>query len=259
MDLKEVSEYQYERACLLLPWYVTDKLTLSEKEEIEAILEISPKLRSELTNQQKMAQMVGDDPEVLNIVAIETQEQRLNRLLGRIKRTSNNEPKQQTSIWTGIWAGFPSQVLKSIDTFIQPLSNNWTRVAFSLFLVVQVAILVVVIDKDTDSSFVAKDSVKVDGGSFTADGSSARYDLAGEGVFTPADQTVLVFQFTIQASKNEIDRLFQEIGAQIIEHPAGSTNYTVTLSGLWSEQDIDGLISRLEKNNTMIRLVGRGL
>ncbi len=257
MDMNEVGEYQYEHASLLLPWYVTGKLTASEKEEVDAILKISPKLQRELKYQQQMAQMISEDSEVLDIVAIDTQEQRLNRLLDRIDR---NTPKPRNSAQQSpVWTKWPSQILESIDVFLQPLSNNLARVAFSLFLVVQVAILVIVINKTDDSSFATDGSPDV------------IYDLAGESIAVPldassdaigndtTDKTVLAFQFTLRTSEKEIDQLFQEIDAHVVEHPEGSTNYTVRLSGSWSEKNIDTLISRLEKNHKMIRLVGRGL
>ncbi len=259
MDTNKVSEYQYEHASLLLPWYITGKLTVSEKEEVEAILEISPKLQQELAQQQQLAQRVHDDPELLEMVAITTQEQRLDSLLERINVDQEQQQDSQRSLWSQLSSDFITPFIKAFDRFLQPLSNNWARVAFALFFVVQVAILAVVTNKTNDSPDIVDGAFVSKGSQDTNYSIGAEYKLAEGKDFVPLDKTALVLQFTIQTSEKEINQLFQEIGAQVVEHPEGSTNYTVTLSGTWSESDIDSLIRRLEKNNEMIRLVGRGL
>ncbi|MEE9352719.1 MAG: hypothetical protein V3U78_10710 [Thiotrichaceae bacterium] len=256
MDTNKITEYQYEHASLLLPWYITGKLTASEKEEVEAILQISPKLQQELSQQQQLAQMVHDDPEVLDIVAITTQEQRLDSLLERINHEGSEQQDRQSSFWSQVSPRFIVPLMESFDRFLQPLSNNWARVAFALFFVVQVAILAVVTNKTNDSPSILS-QVTPDG--TTTLGAEAEYKLAEGSIYTDSNKADLVLQFTAQTTQEEIDQLFKEIGAYVIEHPEGSTNYTISLLGTLSENDIDSLIRRLEKNNKMIRLVGRGL
>ena len=264
MDTNNVSKHQYEYVSLLLPWYVTGKLTATEIDEVEEVLKISVKLQRELALQQKLAQMVQDDPDVLNMVAISTQEQRLGSLLERIQA---GQPPERKPVWLS-WQQSAGRVLawfkKGTSDYFSPLAGNWVKVTFSLFVVTQISILafIFVYDGKYDPSISGKVSSQGSGvvkPPLSKESELVEYELAAESAFTSTDKTVLVFQFTAEATDDSIQQLFDEIGARVEEHPEGSTNYTVTLSDTWNEKDIGQLISRLEKNNKMIRLVGRGL
>ena len=92
--MNRVNEAEYENASLLLPWFVTGKLSQSEKNEIADVLDVSRAFQDELVQQTELAGMIQKDPEVLELVTISSQEKRLDDLMVRINQSSN---EQQTS------------------------------------------------------------------------------------------------------------------------------------------------------------------
>ena len=245
--MSKMSIYQYEHASLLLPWYITGQLSVSEREEVESILDQSPALQRELEQQKNIARMVNDDPNVLDIVAIRTQEQRLGNLLERIDASQSKQVKPSTQPMLG-WVHWPMRIItrywSRLDGLLQSLSPHWTRIAFSLFVVTQVAILAAVLKEDDSAS----------------SSTSVEYKSASDSKYHASlDKSVLIFQFARGVKQTDIDKLFEEIDAEIVGHPEGSESYTVALSGSRNNQQIDDLIQRLEKDRKMILLVGRGL
>ncbi|SKA88642.1 hypothetical protein SAMN02745130_02978 [Thiothrix eikelboomii] len=75
-----------EEARHLLPWYLTDKLSKAEQALVNRALELFPELQSELRQEEKMMRLVCTNTSLLELSALDTTEQRLNKLLARIDR-----------------------------------------------------------------------------------------------------------------------------------------------------------------------------
>lgn len=75
-----------EEARHLLPWYLTDKLNKAEQALVNQALELFPELQHELKQEEKMMRLVCTNTSLLELSALDTTEQRLNKLLTRIGR-----------------------------------------------------------------------------------------------------------------------------------------------------------------------------
>lgn len=75
-----------EEARRLLPWYLTEKLSKAEQGLVNQALELYPELQHELIQEEKMMRLVCTNTSLLELSALDTTEQRLNKLLARIDR-----------------------------------------------------------------------------------------------------------------------------------------------------------------------------
>lgn len=83
---RQESEKFIEEARLLLPWYLTNNLSDKEQNMVNRALEASPALRDEIECEEKMMQLVKENTSALELVALNTTEQRLDGMLARIER-----------------------------------------------------------------------------------------------------------------------------------------------------------------------------
>ena len=245
----KIKRQQYEQASLLLPWYITGKLAQAESEKVDAVLKVSSELRNELVRQLEMSEMIKEDPDVLDLTAISSQDRRLESLIEHInKNPSSYSASGSKSFLQSFFdkVSGKSSLLHSASSVGMSkkswlFSHRW-QAAFSLFIVSQVAILAIVMNKSDNNL-----------------SSGTEYELAGaDSAYISSDQPVLTFQFIEQADKEVIDQLFNKIGAKVIEHSEGSFNYRVVLKSDRSEQEIESLIRDLEKQSDLILLIGRG-
>lgn len=80
-----------EDARLLLPWYLTGTLSKEEQAIVNRALEMFPELRKECALEEKMMRTVCDNTSLLELSAMDTTEQRLNKLLARIDKEAAEE------------------------------------------------------------------------------------------------------------------------------------------------------------------------
>lgn len=85
------SDELLEEARRLLPWYLTDKLNKAEQGLVNQALEQFPELQYELAQEEKMMRIVRTNTSLLELSALDTTEQRLNKLLARIDRADELE------------------------------------------------------------------------------------------------------------------------------------------------------------------------
>ncbi|CAA6825290.1 MAG: Unknown protein [uncultured Thiotrichaceae bacterium] len=83
-----------DEARLLMPWYLTNKLSSEEQRLVNEALEQSPELRGEFLQEEKMMRLVKENKRLLELTALDTTEQRLDKMLSRIQ----HEEQQQTQI-----------------------------------------------------------------------------------------------------------------------------------------------------------------
>lgn len=234
--MNRVSQQKYDQALLLLPWYVTGKLTPEETTLVEEVLKSSPKLTKELEEQKSVSRMINQDPEVLDLAVITTQEQRLNSLLERIDQDQKDN-ESSTSLVLGKLRGWFSDVF----TF---RASNWGYALGAVFIFLQVAILVAVMQDNQGSKYV---EFGLNEGS---DGKSMAYNQGTDAILT--------FEFTPQASGEQIQKLFEDIGVKDFHNPPGSSNYEAVLEGDWTDVQIDALIVKLSKKSELVLMVSRG-
>lgn len=90
------SDELLEEARRLLPWYLTDKLNKAEQGLVNQALEQFPALQYELAQEEKMMRIVRTNTSLLELSALDTTEQRLNKLLARIDR-ADEKPEESAA------------------------------------------------------------------------------------------------------------------------------------------------------------------
>lgn len=229
-----------EQASLLLPWYVTGKLSLLEEKEVEDCLVVSASLRQELVTERELSARIHSDPDVLDIMAITTEDQRLDGLLEKINRYENekvedtvtNKYSKKSFSWSGLFS--------KLSILIVPSSVSWKNIAIAVFLLAQVSIISVVL-MNTSNKVVD-------------------YELAADRLGNTAlskHNTVLIIQFRTNVTQGYIKNIFKRIGVKSFTNPSGSTNYRVIMNKKYTKTSIKKLLSKLNKNESIL-LAGLG-
>ncbi|MCK5726102.1 MAG: hypothetical protein KAH22_04665 [Thiotrichaceae bacterium] len=224
-----------EEASLLLPWYITGKLSLDEVKKVESCLATSTSLRQELASEQKLSTMIRTDPDVLDLMAITTEDQRLAALLGKINKSSQQEISHNVKTRSDF--SF-YQVLEGIGKLFLPPSFSWASTAIAVFLLVQIVIF----------------------SSILADRTGGQYKL----VTAPIENAIilekdvqLIIQFHPEASPLDIQRILKNSHVKIFENPDGGTNYNLVLNKKQTKESWNKIMNLLS-NNPSILFVGEG-
>lgn len=122
-----------EEARLLLPWYITGRLTEAEKTLVETMLAQYPELREEYEREINMVGLIRENSSLLQLTALDTTQQRLDKLMKRIERTDHDKADTETS-------HFPPPVAKPAKAgrwreFLRGLwpENGWLTPANAVF------------------------------------------------------------------------------------------------------------------------------
>lgn len=83
-----------DEARLLMPWYLTNKLSSEEQRLVNEALEQSAELRGEFLQEEKMMRLVKENKSLLELTAMDTTEQRLDKILSRIQHEEQQLPVQ---------------------------------------------------------------------------------------------------------------------------------------------------------------------
>nr|CAA6799659.1 MAG: Unknown protein [uncultured Thiotrichaceae bacterium] len=126
-----------DEARLLMPWYLTNKLSPEEQKLVNEALEQSFELRAEFLQEEKMMRLVKENKNLLELTALDTTEQRLDKLLSRIQQQASHgttTPKEKVESTSWLNKLFRSSLLG-----VEWLSP--ANAAFAGLLVCQVGIL----------------------------------------------------------------------------------------------------------------------
>ena len=230
---------EIEQASLLLPWYVTGKISAVDKKEVEDCLAISASIREELIEEQKLFARIHSDPEVLNLMAITTEDQRLDALFDRINEAE--KAKNTDSVETFKMESPSVSFLSKLGSLFSPPSVSWVSLAVAVFLLAQVAIVTIVLtDKPVDVG----------------------YELSSDTTLTESDivakeNTILIVQFRANVTEGYVQSVFKNIGVKSFTNPNGSTNYRVILGGKYSDEELEQVLVGLNKNKSIL-FAGQG-
>ncbi|MEZ5536654.1 MAG: hypothetical protein R3F02_13645 [Thiolinea sp.] len=140
------SDKLIDEARLLLPWYLTNKLSVEEQELVSKALEQSAELRKEFLKEEQMMRLVKDNSRLLELSALDTTEQRLANTLARIEQDDkwgaeensfNDAVERQRPVPTRVswWKKLFSTPLFELD-WLSP-----ANAVFAGLLVLQVGVL----------------------------------------------------------------------------------------------------------------------
>ncbi|HPE59397.1 MAG: hypothetical protein KDI15_03550 [Thiothrix sp.] len=136
---------------MLLPWYLTGRLSGEEKGVFEQALTSFPELQQELGRERQIMELVRENTSLLELSALDTTRQRLDKVLGRIDAeagataVSESMTAQQGQRPSAADAPVRSRFADWFDRlFRQPLFFNWLTPAnavFACLLAVQLGLL----------------------------------------------------------------------------------------------------------------------
>ena len=225
-----------ERAQALLPWLITNRLSSADESFVRKVMGANPALQKDHEEQKELSKRVKQDPSVMDITVIMTQEKRLHDLMERIRVDQcNNRP------YISLLQKASLHIKNSIKSQFSPSSNAWVFVAVASVVVVQLAILVLVLNGQENSS------VSTTYISATKNDNAAR-----------SARESIILQVSEKATEADIKRLLKKIGGEVAYHPSGSSYYQIFLVDTVQEKDIDSLLFSLENNNQLIEFAGRG-
>lgn len=219
-----------EEARRLLPWYLTDKLSKAEQRLVNQALEVYPELQLELAQEEKMMRIVRTNTSLLELSALDTTEQRLNKLLARIERadekpedtepvpattvaqtisesTSNTQPSPNTTRPKKSWFEF---------LWRQPLFKlDWLTPANAVFaslVIAQIAVLAYGQLKDTDTKF-----------------SVASVETISEPTNGKNELSRFLVQFADEAKHEEVCAFLNQWKAHIVSGPNAQSIFTIEI------------------------------
>lgn len=228
------SNKHLEEARHLLPWYLTDQLSQAEQRLVNQALELFPELKQELLREEKMMRLVRTNTSLLELSALDTSEQRLNKLLARIDREEDKpEASELHSIPIAKNQVIPQAIpvdkaklappapKKWLDfLWRQPLFNlNWLTPANAVF-----------------ASLVAAQVTLLAYGHFAAE-SDTQFSVAS--VATPTAQTVstdgktelgrFLVQFADDAKHLEVCEFLNKWQAHIVSGPNAQSIFIIEM------------------------------
>lgn len=232
-----------EEARRLLPWYLTDKLSKAEQGLVNQALEQYPELQHELAQEEKMMRIVRTNTSLLELSALDTTEQRLNKLLVRIDRADEKleEPTEATQLVvepeplpsqatrpasnshnTSVMNQPKTQIKKNWFDFLwrQPLFNlEWLTPANAVFaslVIAQVAVLAYnQFNTKADSQFTVASVETPHTVNFTADGKTAL--------------SRFLVQFADNAKHQEVCEFLNKWQAHIVAGPNAQSIFTIEM------------------------------
>jgi len=233
---------QIESARQLLPWYVTGKLSSAEVSFVKEAITACPSLYAEYKVQQQLSQMIKQDPQIIKMSVISTQEQRLDTLMQRI----HADQQQPTVTATSGEQPFFIQTLASLK---QALVNTFAVSANKWVFTAVASVAVLAVAQATLFDFFLKGEAQV--GNETSHYVSMSADTP---IISTGERIIL--QFDQQATEEEITLFLQAIDATLIEHPEGSSFYQLSLSKKMTVKQIDTLLIKI-KADKLIQFAGR--
>lgn len=235
-----------EEARLLLPWYITGKLGEAEKALVDAALKQYPVLQEEYVQELKLVETIRLNADLLTLTAMDTSQQRLDKLLKRIER------EETPRIVEPVVQAKPTVMAKprvSVWQIVQHWLADWVgsngmwkpaNVVFASLLAVQVGVLsVYYLQPKTIYETVTYEDTSVG--------------------LTKAKNLVVFIDFNKNASVTTLHDFLKQRNARVIDGPDSNNLFKVEFKNTQtlSEMEIKQRIKQLELEQTVVSFVGR--
>lgn len=130
-----------EEARLLLPWYITGKLSEPEKQRVEDALANDPDLQADYQRERQMVSMIRENASLLELTAVDSTSQRLGKLLKRIEREAPAEsPIQYTKPEQHKASPIQSSLLQRLREWFDFSWLTPANAAFATLLAIQIGV-----------------------------------------------------------------------------------------------------------------------
>jgi hypothetical protein len=209
-----------DEARLLMPWYLTNKLSAEEQKLVNKALEASAELRKEFLNEEKMMRLVKENSSLLELNALDTTEQRLANTLARIEHEEQRQGSDKQAAPPGTHQVQPAKSWLG-RLFSKPLFElNWLSPANAVFaglLVLQAGVLGYMQISGSPEQETIYSSASVTG---TTDNNNA----------ADPQKAVFLIEFQDQASHGEVRNFLHDRQARIIAGPDNMNMFSVEMS-----------------------------
>ncbi|SEA42686.1 hypothetical protein SAMN05660964_01584 [Thiothrix caldifontis] len=238
-----------EEARLLLPWFITGKLSGPERKLVESVLAKYPELADEYRRELKMVDMIRANTALLELSAVDTTQQRLETLMKRIEREEHTENVPQA----------PPQPLTPQLTWLQGLqqklhhffsNTSWlipANAVFASLLLIQAGFLGWFVYTNSASQEGIQDSIYV---TATATDDSSVVPLV-KGM-------VLLVDFNGEAQVNQVREFLLRWNARIVDGPESGGLFKIEVKDVSpSAQESDAILQQMGQDNTVVAFIGR--
>lgn len=211
---------------LLLPWYVTGKISADDKERVETYLAANPHAAEQLTLIQEDLDATTATNEALGTVRAGA----LDNLLSQI------EKQDGMAIARARQSGILQRIASLFPSFDRP-AMRLVGAALSVLVILQgISIGVLISSGEPDIGFE------------TATGPAQ----------TDIDGTRLLISFSETATANEVSELLLDVGASIVDGPRGAGIFEIQISNeIMDDEEIQLVITELREHKNIIAFVAR--
>jgi len=236
-----------EEARLLLPWYITGKLTESERKLVERILETHPELAAEYQRELKLVDMIRANTALLELSAVDTTQQRLEKLMKRIGREERDNSVVSPTAAPALapqrnWLGEAKQWLRHL------LIPKWegltpANAIFALLLLIQAGFL---------GWFAHSAGSKPEGIYVSA-------TVAGDASAVPVVKgMVLLVDFNGDARIQQVKEFLLHWNARILDGPNDTGYFKIEMKDVLSSDPQAGtILQQMQQDNAVIAFIGR--
>ena len=237
-----------EEARLLLPWYITGKLSEAEHEFVERVLAQHPSLQAEYRDELAMVGLIRNNASLLQLSTMDSTPQRLDKLMKRIERETRHTespavPTQPTPLKP------PAQVKPSWADFLRQWIPNATwftpaNAVFATLLVIQAGLL----GWFSQSSFTTNpENIYV----------SATVSEAPTTVAVTKGMTLLV-GFRDEAQIQQLRQFLHQWNAHIIDGPDNNDLFRLQVRDVpATDQRSEVILEQMQQDQNVIAFIGR--
>ena len=230
-----------EEARLLLPWYITGKLNESERNLVERMLEIHPELADEYRRELKLVDIIRANNSLLELSAVDTTQQRLEKLMKRIERAEPVNAALPASAPPRDWYVEAKQWLRKLLPTWEGLTP--VNAVFAVLLLIQAGFLgwfANSVNGQPEGIYVS---------ATVADNPSAVPVVKG---------MVLLVDFNGNAQIKQVREFLQHWNARILDGPNDTGYFKIEMKDVPSSDPQAGtILQQMQQDNAVIAFIGR--
>jgi hypothetical protein len=237
-----------EEARLLLPWYITGKLTEPEKKLVELMFEQHPELHEEYVRELNLVGLIRDNNSLLHLTAVDTTQHRLDKLMKRIAREEvQKEGKEELADARLIPVRKPFR----LGAFLQGLlpDMKWLTPANAVFaslLAVQAGFIGWYVHSMSDNK-PASENVYLS--------ASVAEDKAAMPI---VNGMVLLVDFNGEATFHQVRDFLLHWNARVVDGPVSGNLFKIEVKDVKpSDQRSDVILQQMQQDQKVIAFVGR--
>lgn len=237
-----------EEARLLLPWYITGKLTEPERRLVEQMLAQHPELHEEYQRELKMVEMIRSNHSLLQLTAVDTTQQRLDKLMKRIGREeqAKSAPPVSSSPVTATARKAAARQWWQVLADLWPQTGWLTPASMVLagLLLVQGSVMGWLLYQYQGEGGIVNETV---------------YESADVPLDKVAPGTILLVSFQEAASISQLQAFLGKWNARIVDGPDDNHMFRIELRQVppSDQQRSDLILREMQQDQSLIGFIGR--